>query len=70
MLRPFSAHVYSDRLAKAVSSCNNYGEQRYDDLTAVIAVSTIRKTVRRRFFFEKAAHCFCRRVAKQSIFKN
>ena len=37
---PISVHVYSDRLAKAVSSCNNYGEQHYsDDLTAVHIVS-------------------------------
>ena len=37
---PISAHVYSDRLAKAVSSCNNYGEQRYsDNLTAAVVIS-------------------------------
>ena len=43
-------------LAKAVSSCNNCGEQRCrDNLTAAIVVSTIQKTVKRRFFQKRVA---------------
>ena len=57
---PTADHVYSNWLAKAVSSCNNCGKQCCsDNLTAAIAVSTIQN-----------ARCFAAEFAKRNFFDN